>query len=622
MSLQLNSLTRRFGEQLALDSVSIHVRKGDCYGFIGHNGAGKTTAMRVALGLSRADSGSVVVDGFDAAAYPREARARMGGLIETPGFHPNLDATTNLVLLARLAGMTRADALRETQRLLQLVGLESVGRKHVHAFSQGMRQRLGIAQALLGRPAYVLLDEPTNGLDPQGMAEMRELLRRLVREEGISVLISSHQLHDLADLCNRVGVMHKGRLVVEAETRALLAAAPGRFELVTLDDTRAAQVLREIAVASAPLASGGLALELGARAPGEVARQLVSRGVEMQHFGAQPPSLEEIYLRYARGETIVAPVAAGVPAAPVAGAPSERRAAAHPVARVFRYEWTRTFSKWSTPALLVLPSGVAAGNIAVQKYRALEEAARVASGELATATAVSGFGATASALQVGLPLLAMALAGLASQMLAGELARGTLRNVLLRPQTRTDVVVGKALAAVAFSLASFALLVAVSIAVAGWQFGFRDVVEILPNGEEFALVAASELRPELARALAALPLALLGCAAIGFAAGAVLRGAAGALGLAIGALLGVDIARGVARGFGGEGAFLSAYIPTPFGDTSYLHYFADRAQGISNSVFEFGATWLALPQDFAVPLAWAVVCFVASAILLARRPVP
>jgi ABC-2 type transport system ATP-binding protein len=621
MSLQLISVSRRFGDQLALDSVSLHVRAGDCYGFIGHNGAGKTTAMRVALGLALPDAGRVLVDGFDAREHPREARARMGGLIEAPGFHPSLDATANLVLLARLQGMSSADARAEARKALERVGLEGVGRKHVHAFSQGMRQRLGIAQALLGDPAYVLLDEPTNGLDPQGMAEMRELLRRLVRESKLSVLISSHQLHELADLCNRVGVLHRGKMLVEAETRELLAAAPGRFELSTSDDARAARLLAELGIRSESLATGGLALDLGARPAGDLARQVVGAGLELQRFGARPPSLEEIYLQFARGEAAAARPASPSPEVE-ASAPRERRAPPSPVWRTLRYECSRTFSKWSTAALMALPALVAAGSVAMEKSRALAEEARVASGELATATAVTGFGSTASALGAGLPLLAMAVAGIASQMIAGEQARGTLRNVLLRPQTRVQVVVGKAIAGLLLTLGAYALLVATALAASAVCFGFESLVEILPNGEEFPLVSAEELRPELVRALLAPVAALVGFFTIGFLAGTFLRGAAGALGLAIGALLGLDLARGVARGFGAEGYLLSAYVPTPLGDTSYVHYFADRAQGISNSTFEWSGSFAGVPQDVACPLVWIVACVGLSAILLARRSIP
>ncbi|MBM3991084.1 MAG: ABC transporter ATP-binding protein, partial [Planctomycetes bacterium] len=372
MGLELVSVTRRFGEQLALDSVSIHVRPGDCYGFIGHNGAGKTTAMRIALGLQRPDAGRVIVDGFDAHAHPREARARMGGLIEMPGFQPALDASENLTLLARLQGLSSASARGEVARLLELVGLAHTGRKPVQAFSQGMRQRLGIAQALLGRPAYVLLDEPTNGLDPQGIAEMREMLRRIVREEHSSILISSHQLHELSDLCNRVGVMHRGKLVVEAETSELLAAGQGRFELATNDDARASTLLGARGVRSRPLAHGGLELELGGLSAGEIARDVVGAGLELVRFGARPPSLEEIYLRYARGEVILAPTPA-TRAPSVVGAPKERRAPPHPVLRTLRYELARLCARPAVPLLLALPSVAAAGALWRERARAAAE---------------------------------------------------------------------------------------------------------------------------------------------------------------------------------------------------------------------------------------------------------
>ena len=231
MALELRSVTRRFGAQLALDRVSIHVREGDCYGFIGHNGAGKTTAMRIALGLQRADEGRVVVDGFDAARFPREARARMGGLIEVPGFYGGSSGPENLVALGRLQGFSRRDARHEAARWIERVGLAHAGSKAVQNYSHGMKQRLGIAQALLGSPAYVLLDEPTNGLDPEGIAEVRELVRRLVKDEGITFLMSSHQLHELSSVCNRIGVLRGGRLLAEEETSKLLGAGGSRWRL-------------------------------------------------------------------------------------------------------------------------------------------------------------------------------------------------------------------------------------------------------------------------------------------------------------------------------------------------------------------------------------------------------
>jgi hypothetical protein len=289
---------------------------------------------------------------------------------------------------------------------------------------------------------------------------------------------------------------------------------------------------------------------------------------------------------------------------------------------VLRYELSCSFARRRAPVLLALPALVAGISIALEKSRVAMEAARVASGDLASTTAVTGFGATASALRAGLPLLALVLAAVGSQMIAGELARGTLRNVLLRPATRLEVVAGKALAGVVLALGAYLLLVLVSLAFSAAAFGFADLVEILPNGQEFALIEAVELRGDFARALTVPLAALLAFFASGFLAGSCTRGASSALGLALGALLGLDLARVVARDLGVEGWLLTAYVPSPLGDTSYLHYFADRAQGISNAVFELGSSWAGIPRDFLQPVLWGVACLALSAMLLARRAVP
>jgi ABC-type multidrug transport system ATPase subunit len=623
MALQVDRVTRRYGSQLALDAVSILVREGDCYGFIGHNGAGKTTAMRIVLGLQRADGGRVIVDGFDAARHPREARARIGGLIETPGFHGMLDGAANLRLLGRLQGLGRSDAAREAERLLDVVGLNA-GAKPVAAYSQGMRQRLGIAQALLGKPAYVLLDEPTNGLDPQGIADLRELFRGLSREQGITFLISSHQLHELADLCNRVGVLHRGKLLVESETKALLAGARGGLELETDDDARAAGVLAALGASSRPAAGGGLAVEPGARTAAEISRAIVSSGLALTRFGARSPSLEEIYLRYARGEVVApsAPPRAG-DSTPEPRAPAERRAAPRPVLRVLRYELTRWLARPGPALLLAVPALIGVGAVLLEKRDALADRARVAAGELASATDVTAFQTAALGMKAALPVLALIVAGLGSQMIAAELARGTLRNLLLRPQTRWQVTLGKALAGAALAVAAYVALAAAVLATSSAAFGFRDLVEILPGGQEFPLVPASELWPDLRRAFA-LPLApMVASFGLGLLAGSFARGAAGALGLAIALLLALDVARGILRGTAAERWLLSAHSPSPLGDTSYLQFFADRSQGISNAVYTLGEpAALGLAADVLVPAAWIVATLLLSAILLARRSVP
>lgn len=617
MSLELRSVAKRFGGHGALRGVSLCVQPGDCYGFIGHNGAGKTTAMRIALGLQWADAGQVLVDGFDAAEHPVEARARMGGLIEVPGFHGALDGAENLRLLGRLRGMGRGEAKREANRLLDMVGLTHAGGRAAGGYSQGMRQRLGIAQAILGRPSYVLLDEPTNGLDPEGIAEIRTVLRRLVDEEGLTVLVSSHQLNELAEICNRVGVLREGELLIEEETDVLLERGRAGYELRTSDPDSALVAARTLGVEGKVSSKGGAGarvdFDLGETAPEALTGALGRAGVPITAFAPRSPSLEEIYLRFTgsggRGDRDGDAVAAirdwkgPEPSEAPDPRSEEGRAKRSGIGRVARYELRRRSRRWVNPALLVIPSLVGGLEIWRRSIESKEQIARVESGELFSSTAVTAFEATARGLSVGLPILAFILAGVASQSIAGELSRGTLRNVLLRPVRRRQVVLGKGLALMVELAFAFALLAASCLGVAGFFFDFGDVVEILPNGEPYALMEAGELVPELKRALLAPILPLMGITGVGFLCGALVRSGAAALGLAMGSLVALDLSRVVARGYDLEGWLPSAHLPSPLGDTSFIAYFADRATGVSNALDTYGDMGSrALPPWILVPI--------------------
>ena len=312
MSLRLERVSHRFGKQKVLDDVSLVIEPGDCYGFIGHNGAGKTTAMRVLLGLLQPDEGRVVIDGFAANSYPREARVRMGALIEQAGFHPHWSGPQNLRLLDKLAG---GDS--DIAALIEQVGLTHAGSKPVRAYSQGMRQRLGVAQALLGNPDYVLLDEPSNGLDPDGIQEMRELIRDITREQGHTVLISSHQLHELSGICNRVGVLRQGKLVMEESIENLLRG--DRYLLETNDAQGALTVAESLGL---PVEAGSpVIVHVGGREASDVVKALVEKNIAVSSFAPQPPTLEEIYHRDA--EPVPAP-------APIELSEPERRAPSKP----------------------------------------------------------------------------------------------------------------------------------------------------------------------------------------------------------------------------------------------------------------------------------------------------
>lgn len=617
MSLQLISVSRRYGREIALDGVDMHVHSGDCYGFIGHNGAGKTTAMRIALGLQRADRGTVLVDGFDIRRQPREARARMAGLIETPGFDGQRSGMANLVELARLQGYARGAARAEAAREIERVGLDHAAERRVQGYSQGMRQRLGIAQALLGKPAYVLLDEPTNGLDPEGIADMRDLVGRLVRDEKLTVVISSHQLHELTGLCNRIAVLRRGRVLIEEETATLLSGEGARYRLETPDVAEARSVLERATIRVESRAGGVLELALTSGEAPRVASELVRAGVRIASFAPQSATLEEIYLRLAHTE----PAPRATPTEPARSAAegeprAERRAPPRPIAMLFGYEARRLSTRYTVALFAVLPALLAAAAILWRDAQARADVKQVAGAQLFSATAVTAFEGVGIALQAGLPLLAFVALGVASQSVSSELSSGTLRNVLLRPIRRWQVAVGKALACACAVLAAYAVLVGCALLVARACFEFTDVAEILPNGARYPLVRASELWPALRAALAAPLLPLVAYTSLGFLAGTVARTAAGGLALALCAGVGLDLARVLARALDVEGGLLSAYVPSPLGDTSPMHAFVEMSQGISNTHFDYARTL------YSVPAAWLAVCMLLAVATLARRSVP
>ncbi|MCH6550643.1 MAG: CDP-alcohol phosphatidyltransferase family protein [Planctomycetes bacterium] len=259
---------------------------------------------------------------------------------------------------------------------------------------------------------------------------------------------------------------------------------------------------------------------------------------------------------------------------------------------------------------------LAALGIVRRSIQARSAAGEVEQGTVFSTTDVTAFEGMAVGLQAALPLAAIVAASLASQSVAAELARGTLRNVLLRPVGRIHVAAGKTLALLGAALATLAMLVATAWVAATWAFDFTAVFEVLPNGQRYPLVTAEEIWPQLGRALLS-PLAPLAAyAGIGFLAGAVSRSAAGALGLALGSVVFLDLARTVARPFGFEGWLPSAHLPSPLSDTSFVQFYADIATGVSNASFEYPVAAVI------APVAWAVAAFLLASVVLIRRSVP
>ncbi|HEX6522412.1 MAG TPA: ATP-binding cassette domain-containing protein, partial [Streptosporangiaceae bacterium] len=239
-----SGLSKRFGAVQAVQSVDLDVREGDRYGLLGPNGSGKTTLVRMILGLVYATSGSITVMGRSVPRHLGEILPRIGSLIEAPAAYPHLSARANLALFDQ-AGPSGAGG-RRTRRAridaaLEQVGLAGVGRRPVKAYSLGMRQRLGLAGALIRRPRLLILDEPGNGLDPRGISDLRELLLAL-NSSGVTVFLSSHQLAEVDQLCTRVGIMDHGRLVLQ-EDLAVLRSPTGRVLISTPDTERAVALL-------------------------------------------------------------------------------------------------------------------------------------------------------------------------------------------------------------------------------------------------------------------------------------------------------------------------------------------------------------------------------------------
>lgn len=217
--LETNGLSKRYRAFTALNGLNMHIPKGSIYGFVGRNGAGKTTLIRLICGLQEPTSGSFILYGAKNTDTKIErARRRMGAVVESPAVYPDMTAEENLRQQYLVLGMPSADGIAE---LLHLVGLDGTGKKKVKNFSFGMRQRLGIAVALAGNPDFLVLDEPVNGLDPQGIIEMRELILKLNREHGITVLISSHILDELSRLATHYGFIDGGRMVKEMSAEEL-----------------------------------------------------------------------------------------------------------------------------------------------------------------------------------------------------------------------------------------------------------------------------------------------------------------------------------------------------------------------------------------------------------------
>jgi len=300
LPISTSGLVKRYGDIVAVDGVDLTVERGDVFGYLGPNGAGKTTLLRMLLGLIRPTSGSAKLFGRDPLVDGARALDGVAGFVEGPRFYSYLSGRRNLELLADYDG---DGARSRIDGVLEIVELRDRAKDRVGGYSHGMRQRLGIAASLLRQPRLLLLDEPTTGLDPAGMRDMRELVRRLAGE-GITILLSSHLLNEVEDLCNRVAIIRKGGIVYDGPLKELLATAATGYRLRATDPERARVVLlSQQGVDGVSLGEGQLRFTADEEAVARAAIALGQARIGITALIPETASLEELFLGLTGGES-------------------------------------------------------------------------------------------------------------------------------------------------------------------------------------------------------------------------------------------------------------------------------------------------------------------------------
>ena len=298
--LKTYNITKKYGEQLAADNVNITIKKGDIYGFIGQNGAGKTTLIRLITGLIHKSGGEIELLGANEENELNKARTMVGSLIESPSLYTNMTARENLEVSRLVRNIPGKKCIDE---VLELVGLKDVEKKKVKNFSLGMRQRLGIANALMGNPKLLILDEPINGLDPMGIVEIRELLKKINKEKDMTILISSHILSELSELATTYGIISNGKLIEEITAKQLSEKCRQYIDL-KVDDTARAVILleRELGISDYEvLEDSNIKVFSNLDNVGEVNSLLSRSGIIVESISVKGENLEEYFMNKVGG---------------------------------------------------------------------------------------------------------------------------------------------------------------------------------------------------------------------------------------------------------------------------------------------------------------------------------
>ncbi|UHA71765.1 ABC transporter ATP-binding protein [Paenibacillus sp. 481] len=301
--IKTTHLTKAYGAQKAVHNLNMHVQQGQIYGFLGRNGAGKTTTIRMLLGLIKPTHGQIEIFGEDLVKQQKHILRRIGSMVEHSGFYENLTAYENLLINAKLMGVHKKDALTEA---LEIVGLQHETKKLVGQYSMGMKQRLGIARAIVHHPELLILDEPTNGLDPIGIKEMRRLIKSLAQERKITILISSHILSEVEQLADHIGVIHEGKLLEEVSFAELQSRNRKYVQFQVSNDNKAAMLLeQQLNIYDYDVQAEGhirVYSHIGQQA--KLNRVFVEHGIDVSKMVVSEDRLEDYFIKLIGGGTI------------------------------------------------------------------------------------------------------------------------------------------------------------------------------------------------------------------------------------------------------------------------------------------------------------------------------
>lgn len=292
--VKTENLTKRYKKSLAVDNLNMNVKKGEVYGFLGPNGAGKTTTLRMLLSLTRQTSGTGWVLGKSLENHERIRG--VGGLIEYPAFYPYLSGRRNLLIMARYSGVLSS----RVDTVLEQVELTKSAKAKFKTYSLGMKQRLGIAAALLKDPELLIFDEPTNGLDPKGMSEIRTLIRKL-SDENRTVLLSSHMLGEVEQICDRVGIIHNGKLVVESTVDELRGQS--QIYVIATPEASAIQILNEMQIGEVQEKDDAIIVDANPSLTGDIIKKLTENNIEVNELRSIEHTLEDIFMELTENDT-------------------------------------------------------------------------------------------------------------------------------------------------------------------------------------------------------------------------------------------------------------------------------------------------------------------------------